>query len=72
VHKVKSAYLPMVLVRMRSGGASSGLWHILEGNVEAYRACRKHLLDVTPLFIAKKIMSRIPQFLRRNRFEILP
>lgn len=65
VNRVNSAYIPQVLVRMRSGGASRGLWHILAGNVEAYRACRKHALDVTPFFIARKILSRIPQFLRR-------
>lgn len=63
VHHIKSAYIPRVLVRMRSGGASRGLMHILEGNIEAYRACRKHSLDVTPFFIAKKILSRLPQFL---------
>jgi len=72
VHKIKSAYIPKVLVRMRSGGASRGLWHILEGNIEAYRACRKHALNVTPLFIAKKILSRVPQFFHRDRFEASP
>jgi len=72
VHKIKSAYIPRVLVRMRSGGASRGLWHILEGNLEAYRACRKHSLNVTPLFIVKKILSRVPQFFHRDRFEASP
>lgn len=72
VHKIKSIYIPKVLVRMRSGGVSQGLRHILEGNIEAYRACRKHSLDVTPLFIVKKILSRVPQFLRRSRFEASP
>ena len=65
VHKINTTYIPKVLVRMRSGGASRGVWHILEGNIEAYRACRKHSLNVTPLFIAKKIFSRIPQFIHR-------
>jgi len=67
VHKIKSAYIPRVLVRMRSGGASRGLMHILEGNLEAYRACRKHQLPVTPFFIVRKILSRVPQFLFRSR-----
>lgn len=70
VHKVKSVYIPRTLVHMRSGGASQGFWHILEGNIEAYRACRKHSLDVTLLFIAKKILSRVPQYLRRSRFDL--
>ena len=69
VHKIKCAYIPQVLVRMRSGGASSRLTHIVAGNIEAYLACRKHALNVTPLFIVKKILSRVPQFLHRNRFE---
>ena len=69
VRKIKSAYIPRVLVRMRSGGASRQLMHILEGNIEAYRACRKHSLNVTPLFIARKIVSRIPQFFHRKRFK---
>jgi len=69
VHKIKSAYIPRVLVRMRSGGASRELMHILEGNIEAYRACRKHSLNVTPFFIARKILSRVPQFFRRERYE---
>lgn len=72
VHKIKSVYIPKVLVRMRSGGVSRGLWHILEGNIEAYRACRKHSLNVTPFFIVKKILSRIPQFFHRDRFEAWP
>lgn len=66
VHRVASEYIPEVLVRMRSGGASRGLHHILEGNIEAYRSCRRHGLDVSPLFIAKKILSRVPQFFRRE------
>ena len=69
VHKIKSAYIPKILVHMRSGGASRGLRHILEGNLEAYRACRQHSLDVSPFFIARKILSRIPQFFRRERHE---
>ena len=66
VHHVRSVYIPRVLVRMRSGGASRELWHILEGNLEAYRACRKHKLPVTPFFIVRKILSRVPQFLLRS------
>lgn len=72
VHRIRSAYIPRVLVKMRSGGASRELMHILEGNIEAYCACRRHSLKVTPLFIAKKILSRVPQFFRRYRSEGVP
>lgn len=67
--KIKSIYIPRVLIKMRSGGASRGWRHIFEGNIEAYRACQKHALKVTPLFIAKKILSRIPQFFHRRPVE---
>lgn len=72
VNGVSSAYIPQVLVKMLSGGASRGLWHILMGNIEAYRACRRHSLRVTPLFIARKILSRLPQFFRRGRAGAWP
>lgn len=69
VHKIKSVYIPRVLVRMRSGGASSRFTHVVAGNIEAYLACRKHSLNVSPLFIPRKILSRIPQFLFRKRMQ---
>jgi glycosyltransferase involved in cell wall biosynthesis len=72
VHHVRSVYIPRVLVRMRSGGASRELMHILEGNIEAYRACRKHALNVTPFFIFRKILSRIPQFFLRDKLATSP
>jgi len=67
VHKICSVYIPEVLVRMRTGGLSnnslSGIW---QGNLEAYRACKKHNLPVTPLFMVRKILSRLPQFFARS------
>ena len=65
VHHIRSAYIPRVLVRMRSGGASDGLMHIIKGNIEAYCACKKHGLSVSPIFMPRKVMSRIPQFFQR-------
>jgi len=70
VHKIKSTYIPKILVHMRSGGASRGMRHILEGNFEAYRACRQHSLNVSPFFIARKILSRIPQFFHLDRHRV--
>jgi glycosyltransferase involved in cell wall biosynthesis len=66
VHKVRSVYLPEVIVKMRMGGVSNrSVWNVIKGNLEAYRACRRHGLKVTPLFISRKILSRLPQFFRR-------
>lgn len=65
--RIRAVYIPRVLVRMRSGGASSGIMHIIRGNIEAYRACRKNGLNVSPLFIVRKIISRVPQFFDKPR-----
>lgn len=66
VHKIRSVYIPEILVRMRAGGMSnSRVVNILRGNVEAYRACRKNNLPISPAFIGIKILSRIPQFFMR-------
>jgi hypothetical protein len=52
---------------MRIGGATNRrLLNIIKGNIEAYRACRKNGLDVSPFFIVAKILSRIPQFFSRQ------
>jgi len=63
VHRIKSLYIPKVLVKMRLGGATNrSLRNVLQGNLEAYRACKKHGLAVTPLFMVRKVLSRLPQF----------
>jgi hypothetical protein len=38
---------------------------VLKGNLEAYRACKKHNPGTTPFFIIRKILSRFPQFFTR-------
>lgn len=65
-HEIRSAYIPEVLVHMRTGGATNrSLGNILRGNIEAYRACRKNKVAVGPLFIPRKILSRLPQYFAR-------
>ena len=66
VCKIKSVYLPTVLVKMRIGGATNrSLANIIKGNIEAFRVCRKNGLGVTPFFVIAKILSRVPQFFSR-------
>lgn len=66
VHKARSVYLPEVIVKMRMGGVSNrSVLNVIKGNIEAYRACQRHGLKVSPLFIVRKILSRLPQFFRR-------
>jgi len=63
---IRSVYVPEVWVRMRLGGTTNrSLANIIRGNLESYRACRRHGLKVTPLYFPVKFLSRLPQFLRR-------
>lgn len=64
--KIKAVYVPEVWVRMRTGGFSNNsILGVLKGNIEAYRACRKNGVKVTPLFILQKMLLRVPQFFSR-------
>jgi len=66
IHRIKTAYLPRILVRMRTGGATNrSVRNVIKGNLEAYRACKKNSVAVSPLFIFRKLFSRVPQFLSR-------
>jgi glycosyltransferase involved in cell wall biosynthesis len=67
VRKIATVYVPKVWVRMRMGGVSnSSIRGILKGNIEAYRACLKNGIQVSLWFIPRKMISRIPQFFRRE------
>ena len=66
VKLIRSKYLPVTLVRMRMGGATTGsIRNVLHGNIEASRACRNNGFRGGIPFILSKITSRIPQFLSR-------
>jgi glycosyltransferase involved in cell wall biosynthesis len=66
IHKIRSVYIPRIWVRMRMGGVSnSSIRGVIRGNIEAYQACRKNGLRVSPLFVIIKIVSRVPQFFMR-------
>lgn len=66
VHKIKSVYIPEILVRMRMGGTTNNsTMNFVKGNLESYRACKKHGLKITPLFFLTKWTQRLPQFVRR-------
>lgn len=66
VHRIRARHVAEIWVRMRTGGASNRNWFdIVRGNLEAYRAARANGLKVTPFFVLRKILSRIPQFFAR-------
>jgi glycosyltransferase involved in cell wall biosynthesis len=69
VHNIKAVYVPNIWVNMRIGGVSNNsVRGVLEGNIEAYRACKKNGLRVSMLpFIVRKMLSRVPQFFKRPK-----
>jgi glycosyltransferase involved in cell wall biosynthesis len=66
VNRVTSHYVQDIWVRMRMGGhTNKSLKNILKGNMESYRACKKHGMRVGPMFFVTKIAQRVPQFFRK-------
>ncbi|WP_130433479.1 glycosyltransferase family 2 protein [Rivibacter subsaxonicus] len=63
---LRSAYIPEILVRMRTGGESTrSLANVLKSNREAARACVKHGLPGGAGFMLRKVVSKLPQLVRR-------
>ncbi len=66
IEKIRTSYIPQVLVKMRMGGVSNNsLRNIFAGNMEAYKACKTYFPKTTPFFIPGKILSRLNQFFRK-------
>ena len=67
-HRVRSHYLPQVLVKMRMGGSSNkSIRSVIRQNREIWAALRKHGLKPSFLrFAAGKLFSRGRQFLARS------
>ncbi|MDA9982588.1 glycosyltransferase [Gammaproteobacteria bacterium] len=66
INRISSYYVPEIWVRMRMGGTTNrSLTNIIKGNLESYRACKKHGLGVGPMFFVTKIAQRLPQFFNR-------
>ncbi|MDO3434011.1 glycosyltransferase family 2 protein [Rhizobium sp. CBN3] len=71
VARIRTIYIPEVLVRMRLGGATNkNVQNISRQNKEVLRALADHGLKVsTSMFWAFKIVNRLGQFLMRNRSQ---
>lgn len=70
VHGIRSVYVPRIWIRMRVGGTSNNsIRGVIKGNLEAYRACKLHGLNVGPLFIPSKVLSRLPQFFTKPHID---
>lgn len=63
---ISSAYIPEVLVRMRTGGHSNrSLANIYRGNRESYAIARRSGIAGSPWWFAGKLGFRLRQFLNR-------
>lgn len=66
VHRINTCYMPEVTVRMSLGGESSvNLKNYIKGNWEALRSCHKHGYPAGLLFVIRKLMLKVPQFINR-------
>jgi hypothetical protein len=58
-------YLPEVLVRMRTGGVSTGGWrNTFQLNKEVLRACRENNIPTSILKILSKYPAKLLEYLR--------
>jgi len=68
-HRIKTEYIPHVMVKMRLGGTTNrNLKNILLQNLEIRRALRSHNMSSSLIsFIAHKGLSRFFQFIQRPK-----
>jgi hypothetical protein len=66
-NKIKTKYLPNVLVKMRLGGTTNkSLINIIKQNTEILDVLKKHYTDISSIsFLAKKLLLRLSQFFLR-------
>lgn len=69
VHRVKSCYLPRILVKMRMGGTTNrSVRNVIKQNCEIWQAFKKHSLRPSlAQFISGKLLLRGKQFLFRPK-----
>jgi len=66
--KISSAYIPEILVKMRTGGTSAkNIKNIIKANIETYRAWKANGLKINPLRILLKPLSKILQFIKNRK-----
>jgi len=69
--KISSAYIPEILVRMRTGGQSTrSLRNIYNGNRESWEIARRFGIGQTPMWMARKLGYRVGQYFRRPKADI--
>jgi len=70
-HKIKSCYIPQILVKMRIGGQSNkSIKNIIKGNIECYRAWKINGLKANPLIFFFKPLSKVTQYFKRSKINL--
>ncbi|MEK7149424.1 MAG: glycosyltransferase family 2 protein [Patescibacteria group bacterium] len=63
--KISSAYIPEILIKMRTGGTSAkNIKNIIKANVETYRAWKVNGLKINPLWVLLKPLSKVLQLIK--------
>ncbi|MEK7634764.1 MAG: glycosyltransferase family 2 protein [Patescibacteria group bacterium] len=69
-YKIKSNYIPEILMKMRVGGVSNrsfkNIKTIVKSNIDCYRAFKENGLKINPLIILIKPLSKIFQSFYKN------
>jgi len=70
-YKIRSCYIPQVMVKMRVGGQSNkSIINIIKANIECYKAWKINGLEINPLIIFLKPFSKIYQYFKRSHLNL--
>lgn len=62
-HRIRTRYIPEILVKMRTGGESNkSIQNIVRQNMTVIRTLKKHGVPVSPMFFIAKFSERLGQF----------
>ena len=65
-YKIKTSYIPKVLVKMREGGASNqSIKNILKGNANVRKAFHKNEIKLDPLYTPKRLFKKVIQKIKK-------
>jgi glycosyltransferase involved in cell wall biosynthesis len=71
-HRITTKYIPKVFVRMRLGGATNAnIRNIWCQNVEILKALSKNGIKLSPRFFTSKMRSKISQYFKKGKINIV-
>ena len=66
-YKIKSSYIPSVLVKMRLGGVSNkSIFNVIKQNLVIMDVLRKGKIKISPFFLCSKMIEKLKQFRGTN------